>query len=73
MAYIGRHEKMGPIVVRLTPMPGTEMFGRHSMLIHGDNKRGGRTGSTGCIVLPREARERIRDEVLSGNDILRVK
>jgi len=73
MTYIGKHERLGPIVTKLTPMPETEMFGRHSMLIHGDNEDLNRTGSNGCIVLPRPARERIRDEVLSGNDILRVR
>jgi len=73
MTYIGQHPKMGPIVTRLTPMSGTEMFGRDKMLIHGDNKDLNRTGSSGCIVLPRPARERIRDEIARGNDVLRVK
>jgi len=73
MIYLGKYKDKGSVVTQLTPLPGTEMYGRDGMLIHGDNKRGNMSGSSGCIVLPRGARERIRDEILRGNDILRVR
>jgi len=72
MTYEKEHNK-GKHVIVLTPMPETAMCGRHSMLIHGDNKRLNNTGSEGCIILPINIRLRIRDEVIRGNDILRVK
>jgi len=45
--------------IRLTPMDGTDMCGRHSMLIHGDNTKNPGTGSQGCIILGKELRLRI--------------
>jgi len=62
-----------PHVIVLTPMPETAMCGRHSMLIHGDNEYLNNTGSEGCIILPKYIRLRIYDEIIRGNDILRVK
>lgn len=53
------HPTAGGYVMRLTPLPGTQTFGRSGFLIHGDNvdptKRG--TASHGCIVLSRADRE----------------
>ncbi len=43
--------------MRLTPVPGTQTFGRDGFLIHGDNRR--HDASQGCIVLDRTARNRI--------------
>jgi len=72
MTYVYEHDK-GKHVMVLTPMPGTDMCGRHSMLIHGDNRKMNGTASKGCIILPETIRIRIRDEIKRGNDILRVK
>ena len=49
----------GPYVLSLTPDPENEMYGRDSFLIHGDSKVDPGTASEGCIILPRNIRERI--------------
>lgn len=48
-----------PLSMRLTPQPGTETFGRSGFLIHGDNVKGDRSASQGCIILPRDVRNLI--------------
>jgi len=69
MTYEGTYKTVHTI--RLTPMPGTDMCGRDGMLIHGGNVS--RTSSQGCIILTRETREKIREQIKLGNDILEVK
>ena len=59
----------GPVVAHLTPVAGTETFGRSGFMIHGDNEAMNHTASEGCIVLPRSARERIAQ---SGDAVLDV-
>lgn len=59
----------GPIVAHVTPMPGTEVFGRSGFMIHGDNAAANHTASEGCIILARPLREAIRD---SGDSMLSV-
>ena len=49
----------GPYVLPLTPSPENEMFGRDGFLIHGDSKVDPGTASEGCVILPRNIRERI--------------
>ncbi len=49
----------GPYVLPLTPDPANEMFGRSSFLIHGDSKVDPGNASEGCIIMPRNIRERI--------------
>lgn len=64
----------GPYVLRLTPDPANEMYGRSGFLLHGDSVvlAGKRSASDGCIVLARDVREAIwasgdRDlQVISG-------
>lgn len=55
----GPHPTAGGFVMRLTPLPGTQTYGRSRFMCHGDNvdpeKRG--TASHGCIVLARALRE----------------
>jgi RHS repeat-associated protein len=58
-----------PASMRLTPDPDNEMHGRSGFLIHGDNSRGDRTASEGCIILARAIRN---DIVASGDNCLRV-
>lgn len=56
------HPTLGPVSIPLTfvaedgqQSPGP--FGRSGFYIHGDNKRGNGTASTGCIVLDRTIRD----------------
>jgi hypothetical protein len=52
-------DHLGPVAMALEPEPDTEMFGRDSFFIHGDNDEVNHTGSDGCIILPHEVRETI--------------
>ena len=50
----------GPDVLDLTPMPGTDTFGRDLLEIHGERKKGARgNASTGCIIEPPKVRRKI--------------
>lgn len=51
----------GPYVLPLTPLNGTETFGRSGFLIHGDEVQhvGEHLASLGCIIMPRSVRELI--------------
>ena len=49
----------GPFVLRLTPDPENEMFGRSGFLIHGDSAAHPGKASEGCIILARSIRETI--------------
>lgn len=42
-------DRLGPCVMNLDPLPGTETFGRSLFRIHGDNAR--HDASHGCIIL----------------------
>ena len=53
-----KHDKLGPVAMRLTPV-GHKAHGRDSFLIHGDNNKGDRSASNGCIILSRDLREQI--------------
>lgn len=55
------HPHLGPIVSHLSPGRATEVFGRSGFFIHGDNADVNHSASDGCIVLPRNLREAIRD------------
>jgi hypothetical protein len=54
----------GPIVAHLTPLPGTETFGRSGFMIHGDNRAANHTASEGCVILPRL----LREQIMASND-----
>jgi hypothetical protein len=49
----------GPLTFRLTPLPGTEMFDRADMMIHGDAIRHPGCASHGCLCLPHAVREQV--------------
>lgn len=49
----------GPYVLRLTPAPENEMFGRSGFLMHGDSVVHPGMASQGCIIMPRFAREQV--------------
>ena len=51
--------KIGPVTIPLTPLPGTNTFGRNGFYIHGDNSAGNHSASEGCIVLPPDPRKKI--------------
>lgn len=53
------HQLLGPVAIPLDPSHSTAKRGRSGFYIHGDNKAANRSASTGCIVLPRHARERV--------------
>lgn len=48
-------ERTGPYAIPLTPV-GHDAYHRTGFQIHGDNKHGDRSASTGCIILPRSIR-----------------
>ena len=47
----------GPIVAHLTPVTGTETFGRSGFMIHGDNAALTHTASEGCVILAHSLRQ----------------
>jgi hypothetical protein len=62
-------KKVGPFAIPLKPVPGTNTFGRSAFLIHGDNQKGDRSASNGCIIVSRSIRNLVVD---SGVKVLRV-
>jgi hypothetical protein len=46
----------GIYVLRLTPNPGTQTFGRTEFLMHGDSGNHPGCASHGCIVMPHDTR-----------------
>ena len=65
--YHNKHT--GPYTMNLTPLPGTNTFGRNLFRIHGNNAAQNNTASEGCIVEKRSTRTRIWN---SGDHLLRV-
>lgn len=59
----------GPFVMRLTPYPANETFGRSGFLWHGDSSAHPGAASHGCIVSARSTREKVAD---SGDKKLEV-
>lgn len=49
----------GPFTITIEPKPGTDTMGRGDFRIHGDSIANPGTASHGCIILPRNVRERI--------------
>lgn len=69
-----RHPLAGLVTMRLTPAPGTNVFGRDGFMIHGNsadhatNPGPHNSISHGCIILSRDLREKIdasSDKVLT--------
>lgn len=59
--------KVGPFAIILDPDPSTNTFGRSAFRIHGDNSKGDRSASNGCIILPRAIRDKLwnfKDRIL---------
>ena len=59
VVLLGDLVRFGPMVLALTPLKGTELFGRSGFLIHGDNSYGNNSASHGCIILSRGIRDGI--------------
>lgn len=51
-------DRMGPHCIPLSPV-GHDAYHRSGFYIHGDNRHGDRSASTGCIILDRNIREAI--------------
>lgn len=66
------HPHLGPVAMELTPWNGNAMFLRSGFFIHGDNAEMNHTASDGCIILPRDVRERIAALVAAGENELEV-
>jgi len=49
----------GPFVLRLTPVAGTNTFGRSGFLMHGDSIESPGCASHGCIIMSRAIREQV--------------
>lgn len=61
----------GPYALRLTPLPGTETFGRSDFEMHGDlvGHEGEHLASHGCLIFARTVRETVWQ---SGDHLLTV-
>ena len=55
-----KHGTKGPITMTLTPH-AHDARGRDNFLIHGDNKKGDKSASEGCIILSKELRTKIAE------------
>jgi hypothetical protein len=58
-----------PASMRLTPLKGTNTYGRDGFIIHGDNSAGNHTASNGCPIFSRPIRNQIGK---SGDNLLTV-
>jgi hypothetical protein len=54
-AYDDPH--LGPCVMHLDPMPGTNEFGRSLFRMHGDNAELDHTASDGCVIAAHDIRK----------------
>lgn len=59
----GYTSSKGPLTITLTPMPGTNTFGRSAFRIHGDSISNPGSASHGCIILWRSNREKIVNSI----------
>lgn len=54
------HTDVGPLALPLSPL-GHTALGRSLFRIHGDNKLGNHSASHGCVIMPRDIRQKIID------------
>jgi hypothetical protein len=62
-----RSPNTGPGTMNLTPLPGTNTFGRTLLRIHGDNGAHNNTASTGCIIEGPDVRKKIAQGLADDN------
>lgn len=68
-SWMDQHGDLGPGVIGLYPLAGTETFGRTGFYIHGDDKTKPGQGSHGCIVRSPEAlRKLMWDTAVTNKD-----
>ena len=53
------HPRLVPLAFPLEPMAKTRTFGRSGFFVHGDSKTRPGKASSGCIILPRHARDAV--------------
>jgi hypothetical protein len=51
--------QVGPYAIILFPGDGTNAKGRGAFRVHGDNSKGNKTASNGCMIFPRAVREQM--------------
>lgn len=66
------HPRFAAPAIFCEPEKGNQMFGRSGFYIHGDNRHGNRTASTGCIILSRLVRSQVADAIKRGDVCLVV-
>ena len=54
-----KHPTTGLYTIILSPDPKNEMFGRHGFMLHGDSKDHPGEASHGCIVFPKDIRQKV--------------
>jgi Protein of unknown function (DUF2778) len=59
----------GPEAMPLAPDLANQMFGRFGFWCHGDNEHDPGTASEGCVILPRFARDRIAEGLVTNNRV----
>lgn len=67
-----KHPRFAAPAIFCDPFESNEMFGRSGFYIHGDNRHGDRTASTGCIILSRLVRSKVADAISRGDGRLDV-
>lgn len=65
------HPRLGPVAIRLEPIEA-DLRGRSGFFIHGDNRKGDQSASSGCIILDRATRENLDAGIAAGSDRLWV-
>lgn len=66
------HPELGPISMELQPWSTNQMFLRDGFFMHGDNSKGDRSASEGCIIMDRIVRGMVSASVLDGDNKLEV-
>ena len=67
-----KHPRFAAPAIKLDPEKGTRMYRRSGFYIHGDNDRGDRSASSGCIIVGKQAREYVARWIAEGDDCLLV-
>lgn len=65
-------DKTGAFVMDLWPVMGTQLYGRSSFQLHGDNRHEPGKASRGCIVMDREPREQVAEQMKNNRQLLVV-
>lgn len=66
----GETNNPSPVTLPLHPDSNNDMCGRSGFLIHGDNVERPGWASSGCIILNRDVREKIRDSGINRLEVI---